>query len=67
VSSSGLFIARDLNILGTVQQRATKTIRGLEHVSCKEKLRELGLFHLEKKKARGGEGLITVYKYLKGG
>jgi len=62
---SCLDFKEDEELLERFQWRAMRMMRGLEHLSYEERLRELGLFSLKKTRLRGD--LRNAYKYLKGG
>jgi len=54
---------RDTDLLECVQRRAIKMIQGMEYLYYENRMRELGLFSLEKRRLWGN--LRAAFQYLK--
>jgi len=53
-----------MDLLEQLQRRTKDMMRGTEHLSCEERLREVGLFSLQRRRLWGG--LIGAFQHLKG-
>lgn len=56
---------RDIDVLEWVHIRTVNMVKGQEYLTHEERLRELGLFSLEKRRLGEKGNLITVIRYIK--
>jgi len=64
IQASRPYLKKDINVLKTVQKRATKLISCLSEMGYEDRLKILGLTTLETRRLRGD--LIEIFKILKG-
>ena len=58
------YLRKDIDMLETIQRRATKLIPGLRYLTYEERLKECGMTTLETRRLRGDQ--IEVFKILNG-
>uniref|UniRef100_A0A8C5WIF2 Reverse transcriptase domain-containing protein n=1 Tax=Leptobrachium leishanense TaxID=445787 RepID=A0A8C5WIF2_9ANUR len=58
------YLQKDIDIFERVQRRATKMVYGLKEKSYQERLNDLNMYSLEKRRDRGD--MIETFKYVKG-
>src|SRR5215813_14392956 len=58
------YFVRDIANIERIQRRATKLVEGMQGKSCQDRLNELGMYTLEKRRKRGD--LIETFKVIKG-